>query len=79
MDVQIASPEDAGEIAQLVGALLEEIMAVTGQKAFNFVVEDTRSRLNDFLKQGKYFVLMARVESGAIVGQQFSIRRAGVD
>jgi GNAT superfamily N-acetyltransferase len=68
MDVQIASPEDAGEIAQQVGALLEEIMAVTGQKAFNFVVEDTRSRLNDFLGQGKYFVLMVRVESGALSG-----------
>jgi len=30
MDVQIAGSEDAGEIAQQVGALLEEIMAVTG-------------------------------------------------
>jgi GNAT superfamily N-acetyltransferase len=68
MDVQIASVEDAGEIAQQVGDLLEEIMAVTGRKTFNFVVEDTRLRLDDFLRQGKYFVLVMRTEHGAISG-----------
>ena len=68
MEVQMASPEDAGEIAQQVGALLGEIMDATGQKAFNFKFEDARSRLSDFLRQGKYFVLVTRMESGEISG-----------
>lgn len=68
MEVQMASPEDAAEIAQQVGALLGEIMDATGQKVFNFKLEDTRTRLSDFLRQGKYFVLVLRAESGAISG-----------
>jgi GNAT superfamily N-acetyltransferase len=66
--VQKASPEDAAEIAQQVGALLGEIMDATGQKAFNLKFEDARSRLSDFLRQGNYFVLVARMESGEISG-----------
>jgi GNAT superfamily N-acetyltransferase len=68
MEVEIAGPEDAAVIAQQVGALLEEIMVATGQKAFNFEIEDAKSRLGDFLKQGKYFVLVVRVEAGTISG-----------
>jgi ribosomal protein S18 acetylase RimI-like enzyme len=68
MEVQMAGPEDAEEIAQQVGALLEEIMAVTGQKAFNFEVKDAESRLSDFLRQGKYIVLVVRTEHGGISG-----------
>ena len=68
MEVQMASPEDAAEIAQQVGALLGEIMDATGQKAFNFKFEDARSRLSDFLRQGKYFALVTRMESGEISG-----------
>ena len=41
-------------------------MVTTGQKAFNFEFEDAKSRLSEFLKQGKYFVLVARAESGKI-------------
>ena len=68
MEVQMASPGDAAEIAQQVGALLGEIMDATGQKAFNFKFEDARSRLSDFLRQGKYFALVTRMESGEISG-----------
>ena len=68
MEVQMASPEDAAEIAQQVGALLGEIMDATGQKAFNFKFEDARSRLGEFLRQGKYFALVTRMESGEISG-----------
>ena len=68
MEVQMASPEDAAEIAQQVGALLGEIMDATGQKAFNYKFEDARSRLSDFLRQGKYFALVTRMESGEISG-----------
>jgi len=83
MEVQKASPEDATEIAQQVGALLEEIMAVTGQKVFNFEVEDAMSHLSDFLRQGKYFVLVVRAESGAISGfvtmyESFALYAEGV-
>ena len=83
MEVHEASPEDATEIAQQVGALLEEIIAVTGQKVFNFEVEDAKSHLSDFLRQGKYFVLVVRAESGAISGfvtmyESFALYAEGV-
>jgi GNAT superfamily N-acetyltransferase len=68
MEVEVARAEDAAVIAQQVGALLEEIMVVTGQKAFNFEVEDAKTRLGDFLRQGKYFVLVVRTEAGTISG-----------
>jgi GNAT superfamily N-acetyltransferase len=68
MEVEIAGPEDAAVIAQQFGALLEEIMVATGQKAFNFEIENAKSRLGDFLKQGKYFVLVVRAEAGTISG-----------
>jgi GNAT superfamily N-acetyltransferase len=68
MEVEVARAEDAAVIAQQVGALLEEIMVVTGQKAFNFEVEDAKTRLGDFLRQGKYFVLVVRAEAGTISG-----------
>jgi ribosomal protein S18 acetylase RimI-like enzyme len=68
MEVQVASPDDAAEIAKQVAALLEEIMALTGHRAFNFKIEDAQSRLSDFLRHGKYFVLVVRAETGAISG-----------
>ena len=83
MEVQMASSEDAAEIAQQVGALLGEIMDATGQKAFNFNLEDARSRLSDFLRQGRYFVLVTRMESGEMSGfvtmyESFALYAEGV-
>ena len=60
----MASPEDAAEIAQQVGALLGEIMDATGQKAFNFKFEDARSSANSKRpKRFQRFGRFAAVES----------------
>ncbi len=58
--IQRAVPDDAGEIAVLVGELLAEIMQAIGIQAFNFDLTETTNRLADFLSQEKYYVFVAR-------------------
>ena len=55
-----ATADDAAQIATLVGALLHDIMNASGVPAFHFDVEETTARLTDFIRQGKYFVFVAR-------------------
>jgi len=55
-----ATADDAQEVAVMVGELLAEIMNAIGTQAFNFDLNDTTSRLKDFLNQEKYFVFVAR-------------------
>lgn len=52
----------------MVGALLAEIMTAVGVQAFNFDLAETTSRLQDFLDREKYFVFVARSESGQPAG-----------
>jgi GNAT superfamily N-acetyltransferase len=60
--IELAQPDDAPAIAPLVGALLEEIMQAIGTQAFHFNLVETTDRLREFLEQGHYHVLVARVE-----------------
>ena len=55
-----AQPDDAPIIAQMVGELLREIMAMVGTKAFAFHQEETEVRARSWMTDGKYSVLLAR-------------------
>lgn len=66
--IQRATAKDAQEVAVMVGELLAEIMNAIGVRAFNFDLDETISRLTDFLKHEKYFVFVARASSGTPVG-----------
>lgn len=52
----------------MVGELLEEIMLVIGEQAFNFDVADTVSRLGDFIESERYFVFVAHSGEGKPAG-----------
>ncbi len=54
-----AQPSDAPIIAELVGELLQEIMAAIGTKAFGFSQADTEARARSWLTDGSYTVLLA--------------------
>lgn len=55
-----AQPNDAPIIAQMVGELLREIMALIGTKAFGFHQEEAEARARSWLRDGRYVVLLAR-------------------
>ena len=55
-----AQPDDAPIIAQMVGELLREIMAMVGTSAFGFHREETEARARSWMTDGKYSVLLAR-------------------
>jgi GNAT superfamily N-acetyltransferase len=62
--IQRAIPNDSHEVAVMVGELLAEIMEAIGERAFNFDLGETTSRLEDFLDSEKYFVFVVRTGSG---------------
>lgn len=66
--IQRATAKDAGEIAVMVGELLAEIMNAIGVHAFHFELVEATNRLRDFLGAEKYFVFVARDDSGSAVG-----------
>jgi hypothetical protein len=55
-----AQSDDAPIIAQMVGELLREIMALVGTSVFGFHQEETESRARSWMADGKYSVLLAR-------------------
>ena len=66
--IQRAIPGDSQEVAVMVGELLTEIMNAIGERAFNFDLAETASRLKDFLNSEKYFVFVVRSGSGHPAG-----------
>ena len=58
--IEYAQPDDASVVAQMVGELLREIMAMVGTKAFVFHQEETEARARSWMTDGKYSVLLAR-------------------
>lgn len=63
-----ATANDAHNIPVMVGELLNEIMTAVGVAFFNFSLEETKSRLTDFIEREKYFVFIARSEQSAPIG-----------
>ena len=55
-----AQPSDAPVIAQMVGELLREIMAMVGTKAVGFHQEESEARARSWMTDEKYSVLLAR-------------------
>lgn len=66
--ISLASADAAPEVAALVGALLGEIMQRSGNAAFNFDLAGTTVRLQDWLEQGQYTVLVARDSNNGVIG-----------
>ena len=60
LHIDHAQPDDAPIIAQMVGELLREIMAMVGTKTFGFHQEETEARARSWMTDGKYSVLLAR-------------------
>ena len=63
-----ATKSDAHEVAIMVGELLHEIMGIIGMQAFNFNLDETTTRLEDFIKREKYVVFIAQEEYANPVG-----------
>lgn len=63
-----ASTNDAHDIAMMVGELLNEIMSTVGMQAFNFSLEETTARLEDFIEREKYVVFVAQGRHAGPVG-----------
>jgi GNAT superfamily N-acetyltransferase len=63
-----ATADDAGHIAVMVGALLDEIMKKIGISVFNFSLEETTTRLTDFIQREKYFVFVAKIDQTTPIG-----------
>lgn len=59
ISIRQANPQESASIAQLVGCLLSEIMSATGVQAFHFDLDATTERLEQFLEQRKYQLLVA--------------------
>jgi len=55
-----ATVNDTHEVAVMVGELLNEIMTTIGMNVFNFSLDETKARLQDFIDQEKYFVFVAQ-------------------
>lgn len=55
-----AQSDDAPIIAQMVGELLREIMAMVGTSVFGFHQAETEARARSWMTDGKYSVLLAR-------------------
>ena len=55
-----AARADVRAVAVMLGELLGEISAAAGVQAFDFDVDETQDRLEEYLAQGRYFVFVAR-------------------
>ncbi|HIV72615.1 MAG TPA: GNAT family N-acetyltransferase [Candidatus Aquabacterium excrementipullorum] len=66
--IRTATVADASDVAHMVAALLEEIMAAIGNAAFCFDLAETEARLSTYIEQAKYFVFVARDGEGTACG-----------
>ena len=58
--IEYAQPDDAPVIAQMVGELLREILALVEIKTFGFHQEETETRARSWIMDGRYSVVLAR-------------------
>jgi GNAT superfamily N-acetyltransferase len=66
--VHKASLGDVNNVAVMVGELLIEIMSTIGAQAFTFNLEETTARLQDFIRQDRYFVFVAESRDAGPIG-----------
>ena len=67
-NVKQATPTDATAIGQMVWELLDEIMRIIGQQAFNADLAQLTARCQDFLARGIYTVFIATAKHNEPVG-----------
>ena len=61
-----ATKEDSNQIVVLVGELLNEIMTRIDIKVFNFDLDATTKRLEDFIEKEKNYIFVAKDENETI-------------
>ncbi|MBE0612290.1 MAG: GNAT family N-acetyltransferase [Burkholderiales bacterium] len=66
--IQRAGSADAREVSTMAGELLTEIENAIGAQVFNFDLEETTARLEDFFRVEKYYVFIARADGTDPVG-----------
>lgn len=65
--VRLATPGEAGIVAQMAVALTEEISATLGARHFNLDVHGTAALCRSLLEEGRYLALLAEIDE-AFVG-----------
>ena len=77
-----AEPHDSEAIATMVGELLREIMALVSDKSFEFEYAETVGRACTWLKEGRYTVVLARVDAMPVgflaLSESYALYTAGV-
>ncbi len=77
-----AQPHDSEAIATMVGELLHEIMALVHDKSFAFEYAETAGRACTRLKEGRYTVVLARVDAMPVgflaLSESYALYTAGV-
>jgi GNAT superfamily N-acetyltransferase len=68
MQVEFAAASDVADVAAMVGELLNEIMLTLGEQVFHFDLDETATRLGEFIDRGKYAVFIARNGSNDAIG-----------
>jgi len=66
--IRRATLSDAHSVSILVGELLHEIMTEIGIKVFNFNINETVVRLEDFIESEKNFVFVAEIGDNNLIG-----------
>ena len=69
-DIQIeeANPDDAGDVASMIGRLLGEIMQSIGAKVFGYDACESAKLLRGFLRSERYTAFIARDGDARVVG-----------
>jgi GNAT superfamily N-acetyltransferase len=60
IDIKVAEPAEAQDVATMVEELLAGIMVVVGQQVFRIEQDRTRALAHEWLRKGTYQVLLAK-------------------
>lgn len=66
--VEQANPEDADEVALLIGRLLSEIMQEIGARVFDFDSKKSTAQLRHFIDIGRYAAFVAHNHDNRFIG-----------
>lgn len=76
-----AEPHDSEAIATMVGELLREIMTLVSDKSFEFEYAETVGRAGTWMKEGRYTVVLARVDTKPVgflaLSESYALYTAG--
>ena len=77
-----AEPHESEAIATMVGELLREIMALVRDKSFVFEYAETVGRARTWMKEGRYTVVLARVDATPVgflaLSESYALYTGGV-